>query len=105
LTVPAGHAGAQFQLGIMYGSGLGMTEDAALSTAWYCRAAEQGPAEAQTALGDLYAKGIGVAADPGAAREWYEKAAARPCSGASKAGSAARPADHRDRPAVSDAHD
>jgi uncharacterized protein len=77
MTVPAGHAGAQFQLGITYGSGLGVREDAALSIAWYRRAAEPGLPEAQTALGDLDAKGIGVAADLEAARDWYEKAAAQ----------------------------
>ena len=63
----AGHAGAQFQLGVMYGAGLGMPADPAVSAAWYRRAAEQGERTAQYNLAVMLMRGDGVERDPDAA--------------------------------------
>jgi TPR repeat protein len=46
-----GHAQAQYNLGFMYGSGLGVPQDDAEAVNWFRLAAEQGLAQAQTHLG------------------------------------------------------
>ena len=46
-----GHANAQFNLGVMYDKGEGVTRDAKQAVYWVQKAAEQGFAEAQTNLG------------------------------------------------------
>ena len=48
--------GAQYNLGVMYDQGDGVTEDHAEALRWYRLAAEQGHAEAQFNLGVMYAK-------------------------------------------------
>jgi TPR repeat protein len=71
----AGHAGAQFELGLMHDEGEGMPQDYKQAMAWYEKAAAQGNAPAQYNLGVLYNLGHGVAEDPKQAVPWYEKAA------------------------------
>jgi len=54
-----GHAGSQYQLGLLYANGQGVTKDDAKARQWYEKAAVQGHAEAQVNLGILlmYARG------------------------------------------------
>jgi TPR repeat protein len=73
----AGNARAQFELGLMYDDGKGMSQDYKQAMAWYEKAAAQGNAPAQYNLGVLYNLGHGVAEDPKQAASWYEKAAAQ----------------------------
>ncbi len=46
-----GHADAQFNLGVMYSQGQGVSQDYAESVKWYRKAAEQEHASAQINLG------------------------------------------------------
>ena len=62
-TAEAGDAAAQFILGGMYVTGVGVPQDTAAAVAWYRRAAEQGDATAQYNLGAMYAEGDGVPQD------------------------------------------
>jgi TPR repeat protein len=55
-----GDAKAQFNLGICYYRGEGVTKDAAEAVKWYREAAEQGYAQAQNGLGFCYGNGLGV---------------------------------------------
>src|SRR5713226_6618463 len=54
-----GHAVAQYNLGLLYANGQGVTKDDAKARQWYEKAATQGHAEAQVNLGILlvYARG------------------------------------------------
>ena len=74
-SAEAGDAEAQFNLGGMYVTGVGVPQDAAAAVAWYRRAAEQGNATAQNNLGAMYAEGVGVPPDAAAAVAWYRRAA------------------------------
>ena len=74
-SAEAGDAEAQFILGGMYVTGVGVPQDAATAVAWYRRAAEQGHARAQYNLGAMYAAGDGVPQDAAAAVAWYRRAA------------------------------
>ena len=47
-------AWAQYNLGILYGEGLGVAQDFEQAAYWYRKAAEQGHAEAQNNLGAMY---------------------------------------------------
>jgi TPR repeat protein len=58
-----GDASAQYQLGVYYFNGYGVTVDVAESFKWYLKSAEQGYAGAQLALGGCYFAGKGVAKD------------------------------------------
>ena len=49
-----GDADAQYNLGVMYDNGEGVTQDDAEAVKWYRRAAEQGNAFAQHNLGVMY---------------------------------------------------
>ena len=71
----AGDVISQFNLGVMYDTGEGVTEDDAEAVKWYRKAAEQGDAEAQYALGVMYGNGKGVAEDYAEALKWYRMAA------------------------------
>src|SRR6516225_3097140 len=66
---------AQYNLGMGYYKGLGVTKDAAEAVKWYRKAAEQGFAKAQFALGFCYGNGLGVVKDVAEAVKWYQKAA------------------------------
>lgn len=71
----AGNAAAEFQIGVHYTEGKGVTPDLAEAARWYERAAAKGLAPAQYRLASLYEKGRGVPRDLGKARELYLKAA------------------------------
>ena len=70
-------AEAQFILGGMYVTGVGVPQDAAEAVAWYRRAAEQGHARAQYNLGGMYRQGRGVRQDAAEAHMWLTIAASR----------------------------
>ena len=70
-----GLAVAQNNLGVMYETGQGVSQDYQQAAAWYRKAAEQGLAVAQTSLGVMYEKGQGVPKDYQQAVAWYRKAA------------------------------
>ena len=70
-----GDATAQFNLGVMYDKGGGVTRDYAEAVRWYRRAAAQGHARAQFNLGLKYAKGEGVTRNYAEAVRWYRRAA------------------------------
>ncbi len=72
-----GYTIAQFQLGVMYGKGQGVTQDYAEAVKWFRKAAEQGMAEAQINLGVMYGKGQGVPQDYAQAHMWYNLAVSR----------------------------
>ena len=74
-SAAAGDAAAQFILGGMYVTGVGVPQDDVAAVAWYRRAAEQGHARAQYNLGAMYAEGLGVPPDAAAAVAWYRRAA------------------------------
>jgi TPR repeat protein len=72
-----GHAGAQFNLGVLYARGRGVAQDFSQAARWYRLAAEHGHALAQCNLGVLYEDGLGVLQNDEEARHWYQKAAAQ----------------------------
>ena len=71
-----GQASAQYNMGVIYAGGIGVSRDYRRAIQWYRQAAEQGYARAQYNLGVLYRDGSGVARDPARARRWFERAAA-----------------------------
>ncbi len=66
---------AQFNLGLLYETGLGVPQDYAEAVKWYRKAADQGHVFAQSCLGVMYALGQGVPQDYAEAVKWYGKAA------------------------------
>jgi len=70
-----GSVDGQYNLGLMYGMGDGVSQDYAEAVKWYKKAAEQGDALAQYNLGVNYNKGQGVPQDYAEAVKWYRKAA------------------------------
>ena len=70
-----GLASAQYNLGLMYAKGQGVTENDAEAVEWFRKAAEQGDASAQYNLGVMYAKGQGVPENDAEAVKWYRLAA------------------------------
>ena len=65
-------------LGVMYNTGRGVSQDdAAESATWYRKAAEQGHASAQYNLGLMYSEGQGVPQDNVEAHMWLNLAAAK----------------------------
>jgi len=70
----AGHAEAQFDLGVLYAEGLGVRRDLSEAAAWYRKSAEQGNAEAEYALGQMYSRGWGVPKDEADAIRWFQMA-------------------------------
>jgi uncharacterized protein len=70
-----GDARAQYNLGLLYASGLGVTHDYQASLKWHRMAATQGHAGAQGELAQMYAKGQGVSQDYVRAHMWYGVAA------------------------------
>ena len=72
-----GNANAQYNLGIMYDNGQGVSQDYAGAVKWFRKAAKQGVAEAQFELGFMYDKGLGVPQDYAKALQWWRKAAER----------------------------
>ena len=76
-SAEAGDAEAQFILGGMYVTGVGVPQDAAGAVAWYRRGAEQGHARAQYNLGGMYDQGLAVPQDAAEAHMWLTIAASR----------------------------
>ena len=70
-----GYADAQFNLGLAYYRGEGVSQDYTQAVSWYRKAAEQGVAAAQYNLGVCYYKGEGVSQDYTQAVSWWCKAA------------------------------
>ena len=69
-----GNAVAQFNLGLMYANGRGVSQDDEEAVRWYRLAAAQGYARAQYNLGTMYASGQGVTQDYASAHMWYNLA-------------------------------
>ncbi len=70
-----GNPDAQYNLGIMYRHGEGVTQDYKVASQWFKLAAEQGNASAQSNLGAMYDQGLGVTRDSNVAFEWFKLAA------------------------------
>ena len=70
LAAEQGTATAQFNLGLMYYKGQGVSQDYKTAVKWYTLAAEQGFATAQYNLGFMYRKGQGVIKDNVYAHMW-----------------------------------
>ncbi|WP_457646507.1 tetratricopeptide repeat protein [Profundibacter sp.] len=70
-----GHAVAQYNLGVMYDNGEGVSKDAVEAVRWYRLAAKQGYSFAQYNLGLMYANGDGVSKDAVEAVRWFRLAA------------------------------
>ena len=70
-----GDVHAQYNLGRMYGDGLGVPQDYAEAVKWFRKAAEQGNAKAQNKLGLMYKEGRGVSRDFVQAYMWLDLAA------------------------------
>jgi TPR repeat protein len=66
---------AQFGLGLLYGQGLGVTQNRDEALQWYRRAAAQGYAAAQYNIGIHYLLGHGVLQDDAEAARWFLQAA------------------------------
>ena len=64
---------AQYNLGVSYDYGEGVTKDPQEAVKWYRKAAEQGNADAQCNLGYCYEMGYGVAKNSQEAVKWYGK--------------------------------
>lgn len=70
-----GDVAAQFNLGMMYVRGEGVSQDYKEAAKWLRNPAEQGYDVAQFTLGEIYAGGKGVDQDYGEAASWYLRAA------------------------------
>jgi TPR repeat protein len=70
-----GHADSQFNLGLMYENGIGVSKDEKEAVAWYLKAALQGNSNAQYNLAVLYENGRGSDVNFSQAHQWYRKAA------------------------------
>jgi len=77
LAAHQGHAGAQYDLGVMYDNGQGVAQNYAEALKWLRLAADQGHAGAQFGLGVMYANGQGVAQNYVQAHMWFNLAAAQ----------------------------
>ena len=69
-----GSAGAQNNLGGMYGNGIGVELDSVRAVYWYKKAADQGYKYAIYNLGLMYERGEGVVKSVVKAKQWYSKA-------------------------------
>src|SRR5271167_4474692 len=68
-----GDALAQVYLGLLYLTGEGVPQNAAMAVKWYRKAADQGNAAAQHNLGWAFEHGHGVPQDSAQAAIWYRK--------------------------------
>ncbi|MDD3517733.1 MAG: tetratricopeptide repeat protein [Chromatiales bacterium] len=73
----AGHAGAQFRLAVMYGSGRGAPRDDRRALHWVQQAAAQGHVGGEYFLAEFQLKGIGVRQDWAQALAGFERLAMR----------------------------
>nr|WP_321272028.1 tetratricopeptide repeat protein [uncultured Tolumonas sp.] len=70
-----GDAQSQYQLGLNYTNGIGVTQDYTKGAQWFLKSAQQGKSEAQFMMGAAYASGRGVVRDETQAYQWFDKAA------------------------------
>jgi S1-C subfamily serine protease len=84
VAAQAGEAVAQYSLGILYASGLGVAQSYQEAARWFLQASQQGYGEAQYNLGLLYARGQGVPQDYVEAYKWLELAARQEIAGAAQ---------------------
>ena len=70
-----GNANAQYNLGLAYVNGNGVTKNYDEAVKWCRKAAEQNIAAAQYLLAEMYLQGNGVAQNYAEAMKWYGKAA------------------------------
>lgn len=75
LLAEQGHTDAQFYLGLLYGRGVGVHQDAIKAIEWFREAAEHGHVDAQYELGLAYAAGTAVTGDAKQAAHWWRAAA------------------------------
>ena len=66
-----GNSVAQYELGVMYDNGQGVTQDYKEAVKWYRLSADQGDADAQINLGLMYVNGQGVIQDYVRAHMWW----------------------------------
>jgi hypothetical protein len=71
-----GDAGAQFELGVRYHEGRGVSQSYVEALRWFLMAANQNLPDAEFNVGVMYEKGRGVQPDYQEAGLWYRKAAA-----------------------------
>ena len=72
-----GHKEAQYNLGVLYHNGWGLTQDDTQAAYWWTRSSQQGGTQAQLNLGQLFYSGDGVKQDYDRARVWWTLAAAQ----------------------------
>ena len=77
-----GMAAAQFNLGITYDTGLGVSENDAEAVKWFRTAADQGHAKPQFNLGNMYYFGEGVPENNIRAYVWWSMAKTQGNTGA-----------------------
>ena len=70
-----GSVSAQFNLGMMYAEGKGVSQDDTIAVRWFMLAAERGNVSAQVNLGFMYQYGKGVTKNEEEAVRWYRLAA------------------------------
>lgn len=75
-----GDPAAQFNLGVLYETGQGVTQNYAEAVKWYHAAADQGEPQAQFNLGVFYETGQVVPQNFEEAVKWYELAAEQECA-------------------------
>ncbi len=72
-----GDVRAQYNIGIMFENGRGVTKNIKKAFLWYEKAANQGHEYAQNNLGNMYYDGVGVKQDIKQAFFWYHKSASQ----------------------------
>ena len=84
LGAELGNSGDQFNLGLMYKTGMGTIQDYKESIKWFRLAAQQGDSRAQAMLGGMYYNGEGVTQDYRTAHMWLNIASANGVSHAAE---------------------
>ena len=79
-----GYPWAQFNVGVMYADGEGVTQSDKKAIKWFRKGAQQGDANAQMHLGLMHANGYGVIADTVQAYVWWSMAKLQGLASASK---------------------
>lgn len=72
-----GYGPAQYNIGVAYRYGRGVSKNLQKASEWYQKAASQGVTQAQVNLGMLYLLGLGVSVDYVSARQWFMRASER----------------------------
>lgn len=74
-SAKAGNTEAQYQIGIMFLEGQGITANPADAAYWFRKAAQNGHVPSQFEIGYCFMNGVGVQADDRMAAEWFWRAA------------------------------